>query len=670
MDLQHWVNDGLMVFFFFLDRDGGPPRAVDGRARPAQPADRPGPRRDRGARPSGADLLAIQRRRGRRRSGGASRWPPTRRSCWGRWPSSAGSCPIQLRVFLLSLSVVDDIGALSRDRDLLLRRRSTRSPSASPASASSLHRAVPAAGVARAGLLRRRRRSCGWRCTSPASTPRSAASSWACWSAPTPRGARRWSGPDPSPARSGSRPSPASPAQAKLSVERAVSPNERIGAVLVPWSSYLVVPVFALANAGVRIDGEPAGPGAQLADHPRRLRRPRRRQAARRGGGRHARRPAAARLAAAGRQSRQRLGGRGADRAGLHRLPLRHRPRLRRRARCGRRRRSASSRPPWSPRRSARCSSGSWAGGGSAAPRPTRLDPPVDPAVDHLRGPVDAPLTLVEFGDMECPFCGRATGVVGGAARPVRRRAALRLPPPAAVRRAPARRSSPPRPSRRPAPRAPSGPCTTACSPTRTSSRAPTCSTTRPPSGSTSSGSPASWATARYGAARAGRRRRGRGQRRRAAPPPSSSTACGTRAPPPPTRWPPRSCAPIRGARRPNVRLPGPSRRAARSAARRPWSPPARLPAVAGLEETPDEYGASPRLTDRQLGVLRRAGRRRATASGDVLVQGGSPEWDFVVVLEGTVAVVEDGLRPDAVDGDAARRGWSPWSARGGSSAA
>jgi Na+/H+ antiporter NhaA len=648
MDLQHWVNDGLMVFFFFLigmevRRELSMGELVQ-RSRLTVPVV---------AAVAGLVLPALLYLAINAGGEGAVGWgiPMATDTAFvlGALAIFGRDTPIQLRVFLLSLSVVDDIGALSAiavfysdEIDLLAlsiaglcvlafmglsRLRVWRGPAYFAVGAvmwvamyeSGVHATI---GGVVLGLL------------VSAYPPRRAEVELAGSLA---RAFRQ--SPEPALAR-----------EAKLSVERAVSPNERIGEVLVPWSSYLVVPVFALANAGVRIDGalieraltSPVTMGVFVG-------------------------LVAGKLLGVGLAAtlalRLRLGvlppgvtlgsvWSGAALTGLGftvslfvtDLAFDDET-LREEATVGILAAAVVSALIGALffrllRR-----------GGGPPPRPTALEPPVEPAVDHVRGPVDAPLTLVEYGDMECPFCGRATGVVselrgrfGDELRYVFRHLPLTEVHPHAQLAAEAVEAA--------------------------------------------AAQGAFWAmhdrlfahqdeldapSLLNHAAALGldlerfARELGDGTHgQRVRDDVAGAEASGVQGTPTffvnGVRHEGRAATDeLAGALlrtdprgRPADRLPAPPPAAAGPRPAMPLSPPARLPAVVGLAETPDENGSSPRLDARQLSVLRRAGRRRATTAGEVLVQGGSSDWDFVVVLEGTVAVVEDGLPGDG-DGDGPR---------------
>jgi thioredoxin reductase (NADPH) len=59
------------------------------------------------------------------------------------------------------------------------------------------------------------------------------------------------------------------------------------------------------------------------------------------------------------------------------------------------------------------------------------------------------------------------------------------------------------------------------------------------------------------------------------------------------------------------------------------------------LAETPDPYGAYPRLSDEQIAALEDCGTRRSTEAGEILFRAGDRSYDFIVVLRGLVAIVE-----------------------------
>lgn len=254
LDLRHWVNDGLMVVFFFavgmeIARETvlGELRGFKALATPTFAAI--------GGLTVPAGLYLVLNAGG----DGADAWgiaiSTDTAVMLGVLALVGPRCPDQLRVFLLALAIVDDIGAVA-----LIAIFYTDDLKVMPL--------LMALGLV--GLLMALRYISFWR------TPLYVAIGVLMWLAVHESGVHPsvvgvlmgllvivYSPEEKQIARVNvlgrsflADPTPSRALAAQAAIAEAVSPNERLQLRIQPWSSYVIVPLFVLANAGVMLGGD------------------------------------------------------------------------------------------------------------------------------------------------------------------------------------------------------------------------------------------------------------------------------------------------------------------------------------------------------------------------------------------------------------------------------
>jgi Na+/H+ antiporter NhaA len=415
--LRYWLNDGLMTFFFFVVGLEARREFDLGELRD----------RRRVALPLAAGLggmlapvlifLALNAGRPGAHGWGTAMSTDTAFAL-GTLALVGRRFPLRLRAFLLTFSVVDDLAAL-----VVIATVYASALSAVPLVLAIALYAIGATLVTlrvRGGFLYLALGIVGWYALSRSGVDPvviGLAMGLLTWARPAARTEleeatdlfRRFR----------EQPTPELARSARVGLTRALAPNERLQLLWHPWTSYLIVPLFGLANAGVVVNGgflgrafsspitlgilfgyvagKPLGVigGSLLVSTLTRGRlRPPIGWATLAGGGAIAGvgftvALLIAELAYSGEQLAQAKVGilsAAVCSSLLTWLLFRGTTMLPRRARLR-------------------------ALLGTAEPL-VDLAVAVDPERDHLRGPGDAPVTVVEYGDFECPYCGQAEPVI------------------------------------------------------------------------------------------------------------------------------------------------------------------------------------------------------------------------------------------------------------------